>query len=96
MHCKVSDLRSKEIINVNDGMRFGYVNDVELDTVSGKIIAIVVPGDYKFFGMFGKGEDFIIPWESIKRIGDDIILVDFESHYVRGGQKGKKTGGLFM
>jgi hypothetical protein len=42
--------------------------------------------------MFGKGDDFVIPWDAIKRIGDDIILVDYESHYARNTQSTKKRG----
>ena len=38
--------------------------------------AIVVYGPCRFFGLFGRGEEFYIPWECIQRIGDDIILID--------------------
>jgi YlmC/YmxH family sporulation protein len=55
MQCRITDLRSKEIINVNDGMRFGYESDIEIDTVSGKVAALVVPGDYKFFWYVWQG-----------------------------------------
>ena len=35
-----------------------------------------MPGPARFFGLFGRGEEYFIPWECIKRIGDDIILID--------------------
>ena len=44
---------------------------------SGKtIIPFNVHNGSRFFGLFGRGEEFYIPWECIQRIGDDIILID--------------------
>ena len=42
----------------------------------GQIIAIIVPGPCRFFGLFGCRDDYVIPWCNIRRIGPDIILVD--------------------
>ncbi len=77
MRCRIVDLRGKEVINVCDGCRLGYPYDVEIDAVTGRLVAIVVPGPCKYFGLFGRGDDYVVPWEAIRRIGDDIILVDF-------------------
>lgn len=76
--CRIVDLRCKEVINICDGVRLGYVCDVEVDTCSGKLVAIVVPGFARFFGLFGREDDYVIPWECIQKIGDDIILVSYE------------------
>jgi len=64
----------KEVIDIIDGKRLGCVCDLELDICDGKILAIIVP--CKGNGLFSKREDFIIPWRHIKKIGDDIILVN--------------------
>ncbi len=74
--CRIVDLRCKEVISISDGSRLGYVNDVEIDTCTGRLAAIIVPGQGKL-GFFGRREDFVIPWEAIRRIGDDIILTSF-------------------
>ena len=74
MSCCYSDLRDKEVICVQDGRRLGYVCDLELDPVVGKICALIVPGSVSFFS-FAKRPRCCIPWEHIVRIGDDIILV---------------------
>lgn len=74
-NCRIVDLRCKEVICVSDGRRLGFVNDVEIDTCTGRLVAIVVPGRGR--GMFGRRQDFVIPWEAIRRIGDDIILTSF-------------------
>jgi len=76
MQCRMVELRNKEVINICDGCRLGYVGDVELCLPDGKVAAIIVPGPCRFFGLFGRGEDYYIPWDCIKQIGDDIILID--------------------
>ncbi len=76
MDCRIGDLRYKEVINVNTGLRLGYVSDGVFDIKSGRMRALVVPGAYKVMGLFGRNEDYVIPWEAIRRIGDDIILVE--------------------
>ena len=76
MLCKFSDLRCKEVINIATGARLGYVSDAEIDLTDGKICALIVPGPARFFGLFGRGEEYYIPWDCIRQVGDDIILVD--------------------
>ena len=71
------DFKHKEVINIKDGKRLGYVQDVTADLKSGTITSIIVPGNTKFFNFFTTGNDIVIPWENITCIGDDIILVDF-------------------
>ena len=55
---------------------FGFVQDVTADLESGVITSIIVPGSNKVLSMFGGGNDIVIPWQSIKCIGDDVILVE--------------------
>ena len=76
MDSRIGELRYKEVINVTDGTRYGYVGDVEVDLESGRVLALVVPGRLRFFGLLGREPDRIFPWESVKRFGADIILVD--------------------
>ena len=76
MQCRFRDLRRKEVINIDDGSRLGLVGDVDIQVPEGQTAAIVVYGPARFFGLFGRGEEFYIPWECIKQIGDDIILID--------------------
>ena len=72
----IAELQRKEVIDICDGTRLGYVCDVEFDTDKGIITALRVPGRAGMFPIFGKNEDIVIPWACIKKIGDDIILTD--------------------
>ena len=70
------DSRHKEVVNINNGKRLGFVQDVCANLETGRITSIIVPGGKKLMSMFAKEDDIVIEWEKIKCIGDDIILVD--------------------
>ena len=76
MKAKGLDFKHKEVININDGKRLGFVQDVTADLNTGVITSIIVPGNSKLFNLFSSINDIIIPWENIKCIGDDVILVE--------------------
>ncbi len=80
---RFSSLKCKEVVNICDGARLGFVTDVEVDIKNGRIVAIIVPGPCKFFGMIGRRDDFVIPWNCIRQIGDDIILIEVELEKIR-------------
>lgn len=86
---RVSELRCREIIDIGTGRRFGYVGDVELDLQTGKAMALVVPGRRRLFGLLGREEDQIFPWETIRRCGEDIILVEREGKRVQDGRRSR-------
>ena len=89
---RFSELRNKEIIHVCEGTRLGYLNDVCIDTDTGRVTAIMVPGRCRFLGLFGRDSDYIIPWGCIRRIGEDIILVEGA---IPGWRVLRKKRGLF-
>lgn len=70
------DFKHKEVINITDGKRLGFVQDVTADFKTGTIREIIVPGNTKLFTLFSSKEELIIPWSSIKTIGEDVILVE--------------------
>ena len=78
MSVKFSDLQCKEVICVSDGRRLGFVTDALIEMPEGKICAIVVPGPCRYLGVAGRHDDFVIPWNCIRRIGPDIILVEIK------------------
>ena len=76
METRIAELRYKEVISVEDGSRFGFVGDMEVDLDSGQVRALVVPGRRRLFGLLGREEDRYIPWSAVRRFGEDIILVE--------------------
>ena len=78
MLCRINDFKYKDVVNTQ-GVRLGFVGDVELDTQNAALTAIVIYGKYRLFGLFGREEDTVIPWENIEVIGEDTILVDAPS-----------------
>ena len=78
MECRIREIRCKEVVNICDGRRLGFVGDLEIRMPEGSVCALIVPGPYRLWGLFGKGEDYYIPWDCIRKIGDDIILIEKE------------------
>lgn len=70
------DFKHKEVINISDGRRLGFVQDVCADLETGTITSIIVPGSNKLLSMFSSSNDIVIQWQNIKCIGDDVILVE--------------------
>jgi len=74
------NLKNKEVINIYDGKSLGFVYDIEVNLEKGTIEGIIVPAERSFFSFFSKADnDYVIKWKDIKRIGDDVILVDVPS-----------------
>ena len=73
---RFSNLKCKEVVSVCTGCRLGFVCDVEIDTKSGRVVALIVPVPCKGLGLIGHRDEYVIPWCNVQQIGDDIILVD--------------------
>ncbi len=75
---RICDLREKEVINIRTGKMLGCVLDIDFDHECGRMGAFIIPGPPKYWGMFGRDMEYVLPWECIKTIGPDIILVDVD------------------
>ena len=73
---RISQLREREVVNVNDGRRLGTIRDLELDLEKGTVKAIIVPAAGRIWGKLSRTQSHIIPWDKIVKIGIDTILVD--------------------
>lgn len=76
---KASDFKFREVINVTDGERLGFVYDMEINSSTGEILSIIVPGKEKI-SFFKKCKGMVIPWSCIKMFGEDTILVDIATN----------------
>ncbi|HWJ03903.1 MAG TPA: YlmC/YmxH family sporulation protein [Verrucomicrobiae bacterium] len=75
----LSDFVGKEIINLSDGSKLGTVGDTDLvvSPDTGEIISLMLP--YRgsgWGGLWGEKENIVIPWESVKKIGSEVVIVD--------------------
>ncbi len=75
---RVRELQKKEVINLANGKRLGFVYDAEINTQTGLIESLIVPCRNSIFRIFFKYEELVISYEQIKKIGEDIILVNLE------------------
>ena len=93
MLCRITDMHSKEVINVCDGTRLGCVDDVEVDTCTAQLVAIVIHGRPKCMGLMGHEDDIVIGWKEIEVIGEETILVNHTMPCCEP-RKCKKRGGI--
>ncbi len=76
---KTSELKQKEVINIKTGKRLGNIIDYDIDLRSGRIIGISIPVQGKFSILAKAEQDIFVSWENIKKIGDDVILIETEN-----------------
>ena len=88
MSIKLSDLQCKEVICIHSGQRLGFVSDIQIEVPEGKVCAILVPACSRGFRL-GPREDYLIPWDCIRRIGPDIVLVETQPEACRVHRPGK-------
>lgn len=72
--CSFCELKNKEVINICDGRRLGFVSDIEIDLENCRVVSIIMPSDGKFFS-FSRCDPVRVLWCDIEKIGDDVILV---------------------
>ena len=75
---KLNSLYDKEIISIVDGCKIGEIYDIDIDENSGRIINLIVSGRLRLFGLLGRREPKVIPWEQVRVIGKETILVDVQ------------------
>lgn len=74
----LSELQTKEVVLLSTGRRLGFIDDLEIDNTTGKIITIIVIERNGKSGFFTKPSELAISWEQITTIGTDIILIKDE------------------
>lgn len=72
------DLSSKDVIQLKTGENLGRIDDVVFDEHGARLQSVILRGRAHCFGLLGSDEDLILPWESVKTIGTDVIMVDVE------------------
>ncbi|WP_027366087.1 YlmC/YmxH family sporulation protein [Desulfotruncus alcoholivorax] len=85
---RITDLRMREVINIADGRRLGPIKDIDVNLEEGRINAIILPGHGggRLMGILGREEEIVVPWQRIRKIGVDVILVDLSFEAPGGGE----------
>ena len=72
---RLSDLQNKSVIDITDGKNIGNIIDLEIKE-DGTAVGLIVE-KYKFLiSSFSNKKELIIKWDQIKKIGEDVILVN--------------------
>ena len=79
MICSLEELRRKEVIDINTGERLGYIDDVRIDLKTSAVEALLIYGRARFFGVWGREDDIVIPCGDIKVVGSDVVLISQSS-----------------
>ena len=79
---RLSKLGGKELVNLNDGERLGILgdSDIVIDDKTGKIISLLIPDKKIQFKFFGDREEIEIPWSCIRKIGNDMIIIELDNY----------------
>jgi YlmC/YmxH family sporulation protein len=76
----MAELVGKEVINLTNGARLGVVGDSDLaiDVRSGQVQALILPRRAGLTGWWTKTGALVIPWEAVRKIGNQVIIVELE------------------
>ncbi|MGB9903888.1 MAG: YlmC/YmxH family sporulation protein [Desulfotomaculales bacterium] len=78
---RLTELTGKEIVNLANGARLGMVgeSDLVVDAQTGRVSSIILPRKGNFFSFWvERQQQLVIPWEAVRRIGREVIIVDID------------------
>ncbi|QUH26335.1 YlmC/YmxH family sporulation protein [Serpentinicella alkaliphila] len=80
-----STIGGKEIVNLCDGSRLGIIaeSDLLIDERTGRIISLLIPDKKGILSFFSNDSSLEIPWEAVKKIGNDMIIIELEDENKR-------------
>ena len=73
---KLSELQKKDIVNIKDGKKIGKIIDVYFDESSGYMIKFVIEKTHFVRNIFSNTDEIVIKFSKIKKMGEDVILID--------------------
>ena len=75
---RLTDLQDKDIINIINGKVIGKIIDLSLD-LEGKLEYLIVEKTKFFLSFFTSKNEIRVNWKDIKKIGEDVILVELNT-----------------
>lgn len=70
------ELSGKDVIRLKNGENLGRIDDLAFDENGGRLQSVILRGRAHCFGLLVCDDDLILPWESIRSIGTDVVMVD--------------------
>lgn len=90
MFSRIAELKNRQVVCTKNGCVLGFPSDVQINSADGKIESLVIFGRPKLFGLLGREDDIVIPWEEIEVIGQETILVKTDpAPFVNIGKRGR-------
>lgn len=85
---RLSELIGKDIVNIQNGRRLGTVADSDLviQAETGEIESIILPSKGGFINFLDKS-NYAIPWNSVRKIGPEVIIVELDDSHFQGSYK---------
>ncbi len=82
---RLNELVGKEMVNIYDGMRMGTVgeSDMLVNGQTGEIVSIILPNRGNAFTFWADRQKLVIPWEAVKKVGREVIVVDLDQTHMR-------------
>ena len=74
----IRELCEKEVVQLEQGVCLGRADDLAFDPATARLQSLILLGRPRLFGLLGREEDRYIPWDRVRRFGEDIILVEQE------------------
>ncbi|MFA9557375.1 YlmC/YmxH family sporulation protein [Evansella sp. AB-rgal1] len=75
---KISDIQSKDIVNLSDGRLLGHISDLDINLEKGTVEALIIGGG-RMMNLFHREQEIVIPWKNVVKIGSDVVLVRYSS-----------------
>lgn len=73
---RICEVKKKEVINLCNCNKLGYVSDLDINLCTGRLEAILVSRNTGFCGLIGNDTYYVIPYDCIKKMGDNLIFVE--------------------
>jgi len=82
---RLSEMEGKDIVNIYDGRRLGTVaeSDLVVDEYNGEIVSLIMPNRGNFMNLWVDRQRLTIPWDAVKKIGREVIVIDVDSTHPR-------------
>lgn len=95
MVCSIEELCRKDVIDVENGCRVGFVSDAEIQTDNGSLLCLIVSCADKAFNL-KRADTIRVCWNDIVVIGKETVLVKNVELPQTADKSSKKVFDLFF